>query len=76
VVERIRPQVAANDFARQWQDIRVIAEEWGRLNVPHPLPVIDGLLAATARVLGLTLATRNVDVEITGVESLDPFDPG
>jgi predicted nucleic acid-binding protein len=25
-----------------------IAEEWGRLNVPDPIPTIDGLLAATA----------------------------
>ena len=54
---------------------RAIAEEWGRMNVPDPLPVIDGLLAATARVVGLTLATRNVaDVEASGVELLDPFD--
>jgi toxin FitB len=53
---------------------RSIAEEWGRMNVPDPLPVIDGLLAATAKVLGLTLVTRNlVDVESTGVELLDPF---
>jgi predicted nucleic acid-binding protein len=53
---------------------RVIAEEWGRMNVPDPLPVVDGLLAATARVLGLTLVTRNVaDVKGTGVELLDPF---
>jgi toxin FitB len=53
---------------------RAIAEEWGRMNVPDPLPVIDGLLAATARVLGLTLVTRNVaDVKGTGVELLDPF---
>jgi predicted nucleic acid-binding protein len=52
----------------------VIAEEWGRMNVPDPLPVVDGLLAATARVLSLTLATRNVaDVETTGVELLNPF---
>jgi predicted nucleic acid-binding protein len=53
---------------------RAITEEWGRLNVPDPLPVVDGLLAATARVLGLTLVTRNVaDVEGVGVELLDPF---
>ncbi len=51
-----------------------IAEEWGRMSVPDPLPVVDGLLAATAKVLGLTLVTRNVaDVERTGVELLDPF---
>jgi toxin FitB len=53
---------------------REIAEEWGRINVPDPLPVVDGLLAATARALGLTLVTRNItDVEGAGVELLDPF---
>jgi toxin FitB len=53
---------------------RAIAEEWGRMNVPDPLPVVDGLLAATARVLGLTLVTCNAaDVKGTGVELLDPF---
>jgi toxin FitB len=53
---------------------RLVAEEWGRMNVPDPLPVIDGLLAATAKVSGLTLATRNVsDVERTGVDLVDPF---
>lgn len=51
------------------------AEEWGRLNVPDPIPVVDGLLAATAKVLGLTLVTRNTrDVERTGVDILNPFD--
>jgi toxin FitB len=53
---------------------RAIAEEWGRLNVPDPLPVVDGLLAATAKVTGLTLATRNVsDVAGAGVEVFNPF---
>jgi len=53
-----------------------VAEEWGRLNVPDPLPVIDGLLAATAKVHGLTLATRNVkDVARSGVEVVNPFEP-
>lgn len=51
------------------------AEEWGRMNVPDPLPVVDGLLAATAKVRGWTLVTRNVrDVTRTGVHVLDPFD--
>ena len=50
------------------------AEEWGRLCAPYPLPVIDGLLAATAKVRGMTLVTRNIrDVERTGVSCLDPF---
>ncbi|KQV05749.1 MULTISPECIES: type II toxin-antitoxin system VapC family toxin [unclassified Kitasatospora] len=53
-----------------------IAETWGRLTVPDPLPVIDGLLAATAQVHGLTFVTRNVkDVARTGVSVLNPFEP-
>jgi hypothetical protein len=52
-----------------------VAEEWGRLNVPDPLPVIDGLLVATAKVHGLTLATRNVkDVARTGIRLVNPFE--
>jgi toxin FitB len=52
----------------------VIADQWGRFNVPDPLPVLDSLLAATARVHGLTLVTRNIkDVERTGVDCLNPF---
>jgi hypothetical protein len=51
-----------------------VAEEWGRLSVPNPIPVIDGLMAATARVHGLTLATRNVkDVERANVPCVNPF---
>lgn len=51
------------------------AEEWGRMSVPDPVPVVDGLLAATAKVRGWTLVTRNVrDVARTGVRVLDPFD--
>lgn len=51
-----------------------VAEAWGRLNVPDPLPVVDGLLAATALVHGWTLVTRNAaDVRGTGVRLLDPF---
>jgi toxin FitB len=53
---------------------RLVAEEWGRLNAPDPVPVVDGLLAATAIAAGMTLVTRNVaDVERTGVDFLDPF---
>jgi predicted nucleic acid-binding protein len=53
-----------------------IAEEWGRLNVPDPLPVIDGLLAASAKVRGWTLVTRNTaDLLRSGAALLNPFDP-
>lgn len=53
-----------------------VAQEWGRLNVPDPLPVIDGLLAATAKVRGWTLVTRNTaDLARSGVRLLNPFEP-
>jgi predicted nucleic acid-binding protein len=52
------------------------AQEWGRLNSPDPLPVIDGLLAASAKVRGWTLVTRNTsDLARSGVALLDPFRP-
>lgn len=54
---------------------REVASQWGRLSVPDPLPVIDSLLAATAKVHGLTLATRNTkDLERTGVKCVNPFE--
>jgi len=33
------------------------AARWGRLNVPDPVPTVDGLLAATALEHGMTLVT-------------------
>jgi toxin FitB len=51
-----------------------IAEEWAGLGVPDPLPAVDALLAATAKVRGLTLVTRNVsDIARTGVAFLNPW---
>ncbi len=51
-----------------------VADEWGRINVPDLVPTIDGLMAATARVHGMTLVTRNVsDLAHTGVPLLNPF---
>ena len=53
---------------------RAIAEEWGRMNVAQSLPIIDTLLAATAKIHGLTLVTRNTkDVARTGIRCLNPF---
>jgi predicted nucleic acid-binding protein len=52
-----------------------VAERWGEMNVPDPLPVMDGLIAATARVHELTVATRNVkDMVRAGVPFVNPFD--
>lgn len=51
-----------------------VADLWGRLDVPDPLPVIDALLGATARVHGMTVVSRNVDdIGRTGAEVLQPF---
>jgi len=51
-----------------------VAEEWGRINVARSLPVVDSLLAATAKVHGLIFVTRNTkDVARTGVHCLNPF---
>ena len=52
-----------------------VAEAWGRLNAPSPLPVIDGLLGATALVHGLTFVTRDTSpLAETGVPVLDPWE--
>lgn len=52
-----------------------VAEEWGRMNARRSLPILDGLMAATAKVHGLTLVTRNVaDVAGSGARLLNPFD--
>lgn len=68
VVEAHRDRILPIDEA--------VAQEWGRLGVPDPLPVVDGLLAATAAAHGLVLATRNVkDLRRTGVPLLNPFAP-
>jgi predicted nucleic acid-binding protein len=54
---------------------RRVAEEWGRLTALRPSSLVDSLLAATARVHGLMLVTRNVaDVAWTGVPYLNPFE--
>ena len=51
-----------------------VAEAWALLGIPDPLPLIDGLLAATAKVHNLTLVTRNVaHMAAAGVTLLDPF---
>jgi predicted nucleic acid-binding protein len=65
------------DFAQRLLPVTAaIADEWGRLGVPDPIPTVAGLLAATARVADLTLVTRNnADVAHTGARLLDPFKP-
>ena len=56
-----------------------VAVEWGRLSAEaksggRPLPVIDGLLLATAAVHKLTFVTRNEgDCAGRGIEALNPW---
>jgi predicted nucleic acid-binding protein len=90
-IERVRPRDPAQADALERWLVRLlpvyrerilpvsvaIAEEWGRLNaVPQPLPAVDGLIAATAKVHGLVLVTRNVaDVARAGIAVVNPFEP-
>ncbi len=69
-----------NRFARRILPItEEIADRWGMIaGLAHakkiPVPVIDGLLAATAIHHNLTLVTRNIkDMAHTGVEIFDPW---
>ena len=51
-----------------------VAAAWGRQQHAQPLPVTDGLIAATAKVNSLTVVTRNAkDFERTGVQVFNPF---
>lgn len=55
---------------------QAVVVEWGRMSSIRSVPVIDALLAATAKVHGLTLVTRNVThVADLGAAVLDPFAP-
>jgi predicted nucleic acid-binding protein len=57
-----------------------VAERWGLESAKAeqsgtPLPVIDGLLAATGLVHGMTVVTRNTkDMQQTGAKLLDPWE--
>jgi toxin FitB len=52
----------------------MVSDQWGRMSAIRSVPVIDGLLAATALTNGLTLVTRNDrDIAGLGVTVLNPF---
>ncbi len=56
-----------------------VAEDWGRITAARaalgrPIAIMDGFIAATACVFGLTLVTRNAaDFESTGAPLLNPW---
>jgi len=58
------------DIAARWGRISGVAERAGRV-----IPVIDGLLAATALENGLTLVTRDAShMEPAGVDLFNPWE--
>jgi toxin FitB len=53
---------------------RNIAELAADFRADHETPFEDSLIAATAKVHGLTLATRNIaDFEATGISLVNPW---
>ena len=51
-----------------------VADTWGRLYAIRNVPVVDGLLVATAIFHRLTLVTRNIShVQGLGADLLNPF---
>lgn len=52
-----------------------VTQEWGRMSAIRSVPVVDALMAATAKVNGLTLVTRNAaDVRGLGAAIFNPFE--
>ena len=73
-LERWLRQVEAAFDGRVLGIDNAVSDQWGRMSAVRPIPVIDGLLAATAVTNGLTLVTRN-DRNIAGLGAmvLNPF---
>jgi len=68
IVGRFEGRVLAIDVA--------VAQRCARLHIPDPKAERDALIAATALVHGLTVATRNIaDFEATGVALINPWEP-
>lgn len=87
-VERARPRDPSKAAAlERWlREVKVafqgrvlgidgaVADQWGWMSAIRSVPIIDGLLAATALTHGLTLVTRNDrDVAGLGATVLNPF---
>lgn len=88
-VERARPSnpaqaralekwltTVAESFAERILTVdQAVADEWGRMGAKRPASTVDALLAATAKVHGMTFATRNVsDVADLGADFVNPFE--
>jgi toxin FitB len=54
-----------------------VADEWRRMSGMRSVPTIDALLAATAKIHGMTLATHNLsDIADLGADIINPFETG
>jgi hypothetical protein len=88
-IERARPKEPAKALAlEKWLSTlsrsfaerilpvdRAVVDEWGRMSAKRPVSMVDALLAATAKVHGMTLATRNTShVTDLGANVLNPFE--
>ncbi len=64
------------DFSERILPVDIaVARQSAALHVPHPRPIRDGLIAATALVHRMTVVTRNVvDFVSTGVPVINPWD--
>jgi predicted nucleic acid-binding protein len=73
-LERWLRQIEAAFDGRVLGIDNAVSDQWGRMSAIRSIPVIDGLLAATAATNGLTLVTRN-DRDIAGLGAmvLNPF---
>lgn len=87
-IERIRTRDQAqaralekwlHSLAREFADRTLpvddrVADQWGRLGLQQPVPILDALLAATAIVYDLTVVSRDQDdFRISGVRLINPF---
>jgi predicted nucleic acid-binding protein len=73
LVSRFRGRILSIDrsVAQTWGELQGEAERHGR-----PLPAVDCLIAATARVHGLVVVTRNVeDMQRCSVAVANPWQP-
>jgi predicted nucleic acid-binding protein len=74
-LEKWLTTVAASFAERILPIDQAVADEWGRMGAKRSVSTVDGLLAATAKVHAMTLATRNVsDVADLGAHFINPFE--
>ena len=87
-IERIRPRdpaqaralekwllwIAAEFHDRLLPVDAKVADQWGRLGLRQPVPVLDAFLAATARAHDLTIVSRDEEgFRHAGVTVINPF---